>query len=172
MNRISRILGLVIVATMIPGIAAAQKSNIYSWTDENGVKHYSDRAPAEVVADKKEIPESYETIPINTVTHTPTDQAADPDESDPDAADPDSTPDELSYADRKRLEIEEKRKAQSEAQTERQRICLEAKDQLARIEPNRRVYYTDEDGNTTRMDDEERVRRVEDNKKIIAEYCD
>ena len=68
--------------------------------------------------------------------------------------------------------MEEKRKAQQEKNAERQRICLQATDQLAQIEPSRRVFYTDESGETTRLDDEERVRMVEESKNLIAEYCD
>ncbi len=167
MNRISRVIGVFIVIAAFPCIATAQKSSIYSWTDENGVKHYSDRAPAEVVENKEQIPESYETIPMDTAVKTLNNQPVDPD-----APNPDSAADELSYADQQRLEIAETRKARKEEQAERQRICLQATDELARIEPSRRVFYTDKSGETTRMDDEERVQRVEQNKQLIAEYCD
>jgi hypothetical protein len=131
------------------------------------LKHFSDRAPAEATANVEEISASVETITVETAP-----DPLDNEEADSTAASQDPAADELSYADQQRLAIEEKREGQREKQAERQRICLQARDELARVEPNRRVYSTDDDGETTRMDDDQRVNLVEENKQLVAEYCE
>lgn len=170
MNRNGMTFWVVLGLLMLPLVASAQQNSIYSWTDENGVKHFSDRAPVETEAAVEEIPVA-----------EPADSAADEnaatlnnevvaqDPAEPAAA---GATAELSYADQQRLAMEEKRQAQREKDAERQRVCLQAQDQLAQIEPSRRVFYTDESGNTTRLDDEQRVQMVEENKKLVADYCD
>ncbi|MDZ4728651.1 MAG: DUF4124 domain-containing protein [Xanthomonadales bacterium] len=168
MNRISIAILSIVVASMFPNFADAQKGSIYSWTDENGIKHFSDRAPAEVSAHNDEIPVAYETLPMDTSTGTLNNETVAEGADDNQAA----AADELSYADQQRLEMDEKRKAQRELRAERQRVCLQARDRLAQVEPSRRVFYTDENGETTRMDDEERVQMVEEAKGLITEYCD
>jgi hypothetical protein len=176
MNRNGIAFWVVAGLLVFPLAANAQSANIYSWTDENGVKHFSDKAPVETEAAVEEIPVAQpvaaaaepEALADDSST-TPDNQALDGTATDPAAP---GTPEELSYADQQRLAMEERRKAQRENQAERQRICLKAQDELARVEPNRRVYYTDESGETARMDDVERVELVEENKRLIAEYCD
>ncbi len=167
MNRIGIALLLVIAGAVLPSIAGAQKNTIYSWTDENGLKHFSDQAPVGVPATRKEIPVAAQPVAEEAV--------ADPLNNEPGdnaVATQTAVADDLSYADQQRLDLEEKRKAKQEKQLERQRMCLKAREELARVEPNRRVYYSGKDGETTRMDDVERVTLVEENKQLIAEYCD
>jgi hypothetical protein len=43
---------------------------------------------------------------------------------------------------------------------------------LETIEPSRRVFFTNEQGETERLDDEQRVAMVERAKALIAENCD
>jgi hypothetical protein len=169
MNRNGMAFWVVVYLLMLPLTASAQKNSIYSWTDENGVKHFSDRAPAETEAAVVEIPVVVPATPVDESAATENNEDTPVDAPEPVA---DGTPAELSYADQQRLAMEEKRQAQREKQTERQRICLQAQDQLAQIEPSRRVFYTDESGDNTRLDDEQRVQMVEENKKLVAEYCD
>jgi hypothetical protein len=161
---------------VLPLAANAQSTSIYSWTDENGVKHFSDKAPVESDAAVEEIPVPQPAEPAAEAEALADDTAIAPDSQAVDGAPTDlaapGATEELSYADQQRLAMEERRKAQLENQTERQRICLKARDELARVEPNRRVYYTDENGEQARMDDNDRVQLVEENKRLIAEYCD
>jgi hypothetical protein len=42
---------------------------------------------------------------------------------------------------------------------------------LEQIEPSRRVFYTDESGETVRLDDERRVGLVEESKAFLAGNC-
>jgi hypothetical protein len=82
-----------------------------------------------------------------------------------------ATDDALSPADAKRQELAEERARRRAQQAERDAICNEAQRRLAIVEPTRRVFYEDEQGETVRLDDEERVRLVEDYKRQIEEYC-
>lgn len=168
MNRISFKILVLGVTLLLPLAVCAQSKNIYSWTDENGIQHFSDQEPTDIKAEAQpiptpmepEFPENAEEIPLaDDSDNTATSQIAATAETMP------------SYADQQREEIRERREASKEEQAERNRICLQARDQLARIEPNRRVYYTGEDGESVRMDDEQRVREVEKNKALVAEYC-
>ncbi len=174
MKSIRMAIWLAILVLMVPWVAMAQ--SIYSWTDENGVKHFSDRAPpANVEASQELIPKT-ETVPFDdaedpadTVIDEPINEEADNTTAEADLG---TAPAELSYADQQRQAIAERREAEREKRAERDKLCLQARDELARIEPNRRVFSTDEDGNTTRLDDEERVRMVEERKSQIASFCD
>jgi hypothetical protein len=173
MNRNGLAFCVVVAGLMLPLTTSAQKDSIYSWTDENGVRHYSDTAPAEAKAEVEQIPIPQSTAPAGADGETLNNEIMAEEAAAPGTADPSAgTGQELSYADQQRQAMEEKRQARRESQAERERICLQARDQLARIEPSRRVFYTDEAGNTTRLDDEQRVQMVEDNKKLVDEYCD
>ncbi len=169
MNRIRISIVLVSSLWVFPLSLYAQSGSIYSWTDENGVKHYSDRAPAEVAAEAEEIPLDYQITPSEADTDAATLNNESIDAAGSSGAAPAA---ELSYADQQRQAMQEKRHAQQEKAAERNRICLQARDQLARVEPNRRVFYTDEKGETTRLDDDARLQLVEESKTLIAEYCD
>lgn len=174
MKRISIVLALVIPVLMFSINGQAQSSSVYSWTDENGVVHFSDRAPApeevpdvEILDPKAPPPASNDGNPYQegnadsgSLNNTTTD-----------GQDGDTTG-ELSYADQKRAEIQANREAADERNAERNRICLQARGDVAKLEPNRRVYYTDENGNTSRMDDVERSNAVEEAKRLVSEFCD
>lgn len=176
MNRNGMAFWVVICFLLFPLAVSAQKDSIYSWTDENGVKHFSDRAPVDTAAAVEAIPVAEPVTAaatpdgeVDDTAATLNNQVMEQDPAEPAAA---GATEELSYADQQRQAMEEKRQAQRQKQTERQRVCLQAQDQLAQIEPSRRVFYTDESGDTVRLDDEQRVQMVEENKRLVAEYCD
>jgi len=162
---------LLTSALVVPFSASAQKGSIYSWTDENGVKHFSDTAPpVDVEASSQPMAENQPgtDTDASSVTDTLNNQVMDSTAG----TTADAEGEELSYADQQRKVIADRRAADEQKKADRNRTCLQARDQLARIEPSRRVFYTDENGNTTRLDDDERVRMVEDNQNLIDEYCD
>ena len=174
MKSTSFVLALVIPVLMFSINSQAQSSSVYSWTDENGVVHFSDRAPTPGEAPNVEIldPKAPPPASNNGNPYQAADDGSEsPDDEAIDGQDGDTTA-ELSYADQKRAEMQASREAANEQNAERNRICLKARSDVARLEPNRRVYYTDEDGNTSRMDDVERVNAVEEAKRLVSEYCD
>ncbi len=142
----------VLLAT--PTLAGADK--VYRWTDENGVQHFGDMPPAHADVEVLEV-EGIPKIGSDSLAHAQ------------DAQDPATV--EPTAAAKRRQEIADNRKERRAAGIEMQRICDQAQQQLENIEPHRRVYYTDEIGETVRMDDEERVGTVARLKKFLDSNC-
>jgi hypothetical protein len=170
MNRISIVISFLILVLMFCINAHAQNTSVYSWTDKDGVVHFSDMAPGPDEAQDAEIQETRVAAPGGT---SPDQEPADAQTLNNEVVeDPgDGTEEELSYADQKRAEMQANREAANKKAAERDRMCLQARDQVARLEPSRRVFYTNEEGETARMDDDERVKAVEEAKRVMSEYC-
>lgn len=162
MNKFARLaLGTIFFFTFLSN-APGQTQSVYTWTDEKGVVHYTDTPPANPNA--VEIPATEAYRPGSTGAYPQADAALTGDQKDPAAV--------ASYADEQRKKMDEARKESAEKQAERARICKEARDQLETIEPSRRVFFTNEQGETERLDDEQRVAMVERAKALIAANCD
>ena len=102
---------------------AAVASEVYTWTDEDGVVHFSDREPVGRDANLQELPDTTPSSGPN--------------------------PYEESQAGK----------------------CEAWRAEVARLEPNRRVFFTNEQGETERMDDVDRTNRVAELKSMIAQNC-
>ena len=138
---------IVFLLTCAAGLAFAQA---YKWVDENGVVHFSDKKPPEVQAEQ-------EALPTMKASSGPNPYA-------------DAVP-VSSQAEQTRQDIAQKN---SEARARQQAVstqCSAWRTELSRIEPNRRVFYTNEAGETVRMDDVERVNRVAELKQQIEQNC-
>lgn len=145
---------LVIAAAvwLISGVVAvpAFAAEVYKWTDENGVIHFSDTKPVHRDSEVQNLPDDEP-----------------PAESDPNAAS-ETGP---SAAQQRREEIQRKARASQEQQVRTEQQCQAWQAEVDRLEPNRRVFYTNEQGETERMDDVERTDRVAELKSLIAENC-
>lgn len=157
MNRI-RLALLVAACLGIAGQAVVAKE-IYTWTDENGIVHYVDTPPDHPDAKAIDAPEAYRPGSVSAEVPAATSPEA--------AADP-----ALSAADARRLRLADARTKQEAEQQQIAAICAEARRRLAEVEPSRRVFYENEQGETVRMGDEERVRLVEQYKALIEQNCD
>lgn len=141
-------------------------AEVYRWTDENGVTHFSQTPPpAGQEAEVEEVPDP--------ATGAAAQQAAgiDFDGAQTDLEESPAAGGEMSAAERRRQELAEKanqRRAQQEAL---EAGCAQARARLAQIEPSRRVYYENEEGETVRMDDEARVAEVEQLHNFISRNC-
>jgi hypothetical protein len=103
----------------------------------------------------------------------PTEGMAMPESADGDGANPpEGTADEASYADQQREKLARAREERRRAADEKGRRCADARRQLEALEPSRRVYFTNAQGETERMDDEQRVRLVEEARAVIATDCE
>ena len=154
MTKINTALSLVLIfGLVVCGAAVAQSKQMYSWTDENGVVHFTDQKPEGEAVKIIEIPDS-----------------ATPQGSNPYQL-PDNS-DEPSAAQKRRDEIAQNRQQRAKEQAERESECTKMRDLVANLEPHRRVYFTNEDGETERMDDVVRTDRVAEAKAFIAENCD
>ena len=167
---------LIVLAAVISAAAAhAQERQIYTWKDENGVVHYVDTPPDNPKAVAIDAPEAYR--PGSTGAYPDDESGAGGKSDDSSAAGSDASSadgageEKKSWADQKREEIAKRREQRRAAEAEREQNCSRARVQLATLEPSRRVFFTNDQGETERMDDEERVRLVEEAKANVARYC-
>jgi len=138
-------------ALLAPSYGLAQEMKMYQWTDEDGVVHFSDTAPAGM-----DVP----------ATDIPLDEA-------PAGANPyEEVASEPSAAQQKREEIARQSERNRAEQANLDSRCAAWRAEVERLEPNRRVFYTNEEGETERMDDVARTDRVAELRAQIAENCD
>jgi hypothetical protein len=133
-------------------------AKVHTWTDENGVVHFSDSPRPDGQSQTVQVEDIYK-------PGTVADVAA------PDAGTEAAEP----VSNRLQEEREQRRKDRAErlqAQEETEKLCARHRDRLARVEPARRVMYANEDGEMVRMDDDERLELVDESRKFIAENCD
>jgi len=166
MNNFARLtLGSIFFFAVLTS-ALGQSQSVYTWTDDQGVVHYTDTPPDNPNA--VEIPATEAYRPGSTGAYPEAEAEADAavteDENNPAAV--------ASYADDQRKQLDEARKESEAKKAERARICKEASDQLETIEPSRRVFFTNDQGQTERLDDEQRVAMIEQAKALIAQNCD
>ncbi|NND43753.1 MAG: DUF4124 domain-containing protein [Xanthomonadales bacterium] len=147
----------------LAGAATQASAQVYRWVDKDGVVHYGDRAPDGVEA-------TLVTVNPNTVpVPAPPEPAQASAETVPQSEEAEEEP--LSYAEQRRRERAERRSEFREAEQERQATCTAARNRVAYLEPTPRVLVEDEDGSTRRLDDEERLRLLEEAKAYLAENC-
>jgi hypothetical protein len=159
-----------ILLSVICGNSIADE--VYSWTDENGVAHYSDRLPEGQKTQTIAFPQSHRSGSAGA-NPSPDDTPPANDSNAADAAivpgEPDTVP--LSLADQKREQIATERNERRETREETERMCAQHRRRLTQMEPARRVLYKDENGQSVRMDDELRVDLIEEDKAFIAKNC-
>jgi hypothetical protein len=161
----------VLLLSVISGNAVA--GEIYSWTDKNGVVHFGDRPPEGQKTQIVVVPQAPRS---SNAWANPSPDDAQPG-SDSSAADATKLPDEeeeapMSLADQRREQLAKDRKEKREAGEEMERMCAKHRRRLTQMEPARRVFYTDEKGQSVRMDDDLRLELIEEDKAYIAENCE
>jgi hypothetical protein len=148
---------LALSMSFIPGAAATE---IYTWTDENGVVHFSSTEPMSRPSETIEIESSRGGVSYSQpVAASDLDAEAGGEEAQPTAAE------------QKREEIAQARMRNQEEQAAIDELCEFHRKQLADMEPARRVYYTNQQGQRVRMDDDERVSLIEESNQYVAENC-
>jgi len=130
--------------------AMAQDQKMYSWTDENGVVHFSDSRPQGQQVSEQTIPNNPQPAADNPYQQV---------ENQP------------SIAQQRRDEIAQKSQQAQVNQAVNSAQCSSWQAEVDRLEPNRRVFYTNEEGETERMDDVERTDKVAQLKNQIAKNC-
>jgi hypothetical protein len=137
-------------------------SDVYTWTDENGIEHYSDIPPEQQdskVINILGVPQTGTTGAYPQATDSATAGAA-----------PDS--DQPSAAEQRREELA---KVRTERRAEKAKLdieCARYRQLLARMEPARRVILTNEEGEAERLDDDQRMEIVNKSKAFIAKNCE
>lgn len=150
MNKLILILMVSLLGLIVIVDAQSQGKKMYSWTDENGTVHFSEVAPEGQAVQEQNIPQAEQSS-----ASSPYPQAA---------AGP-------SPAEQKRQDIAQKHQEAQVNNAINSAECAAWQAEVDRLEPNRRVYFTNDQGETERMDDVERVNRVAQLKSNIASNC-
>ncbi len=158
-------LGLSVMLAGGPLVAA----EVYTWTDADGVLHFSDTPRADGQSETIEAAEAYR--PGTGDAYAPPAEAAATDAADAAVAAEVTEEAPLSPAAARREEQALERARRREEQAELDRLCAQHRQRLEQVEPSRRVFYTDANGETVRLDDEERVRLVEESQAFLAGNC-
>jgi hypothetical protein len=151
----------LIVLTAVFTLSAtnsAAKDEVYRWVDENGVVHFENRAPRQADAEKI-------TIRANQDSDIQPAMEASPKDTN------DELDSEVSYAQQRRDERARTRQEASEKEKMTTATCEQSRKVVAQLEPVTRVLVEQEDGTVIRMDDNDRVERLREEKAYIAENC-
>lgn len=158
---------LALIATVS---ASALANEVYSWTDQNGVVHYGDMPPEGWTAEDVEIIELSQagsnggSASGDTEGPIITQGAIDP-------IPEDTPPETLTPAQALREKLARDREKNRQARAEMEHNCRLHRERLAKIEPHRRVFESNEAGEMVRLDDEQRIARVNESKAYIAQHC-
>jgi hypothetical protein len=160
---IFRIMLCALALTACPAVTAAE---VYTWTDENGVVHFSDAPPESGESARLEVEEIYRPGSVEAQP-TPSDAPAEAAEH---GGEPEAEP-PLTAAQQRREQILRDRAERQEEATETERLCGLHRQRLEQMEPARRVFYTDESGESVRMDDDRRMALIDESKQFLADNC-
>ena len=150
-----RVTGLLAVLVFGTAGQPVPATEIHTWKDKDGVVHFSDTRPADTATQTIEIDEARQA----SIAAAP-------------SAIPEGTGEQLpNAAQQRRQEIADARAAQREEREKSEAMCQRHRQRLEQMEPARRVYYRDEDGQEVRMDDIQRVSLIEESRNFIAENC-
>jgi hypothetical protein len=135
-------------------------AEVYRWTDENGVTHFSETPPPNgQEAQVEDLPDDV-AGPVND------ESGIDPSTVLSDVADSEASP-----ADLQRQALAEKRAQRKAEQSALEASCRQAVARLSQIEPSRRVFYTNDEGEMVRMDDDQRVGEIDELQDFIDKNC-
>jgi hypothetical protein len=141
---------VVVLCLLVTTNTQAQDKKMYSWTDENGTVHFSETQPEGQDVREQSIPQGAPPVSDNPYQ------------------DVDAGP---SVAQQRREEIARKSEEAQVNNAVKGMECSAWQAEVDRLEPNRRVFYTNDQGETVRMDDVERTNRVAELKSQIAKNC-
>ena len=152
-SRVMRLLAGCAALACIAAVGTTGATEVHRWVDENGVVHFSDVRPTTAPATTLELAD-----PAPAATPSPGDAAEGVDAP-------------LSAAEQRRQQIRERREARAAEQKETEYWCDKHRTRLEQMEPARRVFYNDENGEQVRMDDDMRVGLIEESKTFLSENC-
>lgn len=155
--RISTVSIAIFIATFaLLATDAMAKDEVYRWVDKDGVVHFGDRPAGQTNAEK---------IDVQTDSGKATSSV-------PATANPDQQQEpQTSYAQQRRDERAEVRKATAEKDKDLAAGCAHHKQLVSQLEPSTRVMVEYEDGTVIRMDDNDRLKKLAESKAYIAENC-
>jgi len=137
---------------------ATAKDEVYRWVDDKGVVHFGDRPPEKTDAEAIGLRES-DSTGVQPSTNPAASADAIIDETEP------------SFAQQQREARAERRKEAAENQAAIDAGCQQRREIVAQLEPSTRVMVRGEDGEVFRLDDNERLKALDEAKAYIAEKC-
>jgi len=146
---------------------AALAAEVYTWTDADGVVHFSDAPRESGESATLQLEEIYRPGSADAYAEpeaVPADTAAEVSE----APAPGPAP---SAAQQRREQISRERAERQQQAAEAERLCALHRQRLEQMEPARRVFYTNEQGESVRMDDEQRMGLIDESKQYLADNC-
>jgi hypothetical protein len=148
-------------------ISSVAATEVYTWTDQDGIVHYSDSPLSGGESLKIKIGGTYR--PGTTGAYPPSEAPAASAAVSSQAGAGESP---QSAAQRRREQIAEDREERREAKAEIDQMCAKHRQRLTQMEPARRVFYTNEKGESVRMDDGPRMEMIKEDKEFIAKNCE
>jgi len=153
MKKVSLFITVTIISCLcFVSAVSGQSRQMYSWTDENGVVHFTDERPAGQEVTVLTIPDSEPATAGGSTEQA--DVASEP-----------------SLAQQRRDEIAQRRQEAEAEAAVRDVECVAKRAEVEALEPSRRVFFTNEEGETERMDDVERTNRVAEARAYIDKNC-
>jgi len=153
----------LVICLSFPVLSQGSDKEMYRWTDENGVVHFTDeRPPGQDVA----------VIPIPSPDEKGIGVSSNSPSLDEEIADEEAAMEEaLSPGEERRQEMAERREVILAARAKNEKECAAKRAEVEQLEPARRVYFTNDKGEVERMDDEVRVDKVAEAKAFIEANC-
>jgi hypothetical protein len=167
----THLLTAVLVLAAVLASVSALANDIYRWTDENGVVHFGDRPPEGQQTQAVHVP-GFQLPGTSDSDPALEEQVALPSDTPVNAIPAEEEPAPMTAAQARREKMVKDREERREAQAEIDLMCQKHSKRVEQIEPYRRVYYTNEQGESVRMDDDLRIELVDESNAYIAENCD
>lgn len=161
---------ILVLACCLASVSA-YSNEIYRWTDENGVVHFGDRPPDGQATQTINVPQ-FQQAESDDSTATPDEPETLPTDQMANANPGEEEPVPLTAAQARREKMAKDRQERMEAQAEIDTMCKKHSKRVEQMEPYRRVFYTNEQGESVRMNDDLRIQLVEESKSYIADNCD
>jgi len=156
-NRLNIVCVLALIFACASGTSALA-TEVFTWTDKDGIVHYSDLPSDSAEVLEIDVPQVYKPGTVELAKPSSEVQA--------ESEDP-----PLSAAQQRRERLAKEREERREAKAETKQMCARHRQRLEQMEPARRVFYTDESGEYVRMDDDQRMELIKEDKDYIAKNC-
>ncbi|MCX7552669.1 DUF4124 domain-containing protein [Marinicella sp. S1101] len=149
---------ILITMLLVMFVGQSMATKVYKWVDENGQIHYSSQKP---------VNQKVETIKLRKAPKvTAASEQADTEEGAETATDEATTDDAEDAA-----EAAAREQLAAADRVNRQKQCELAKNNYAALNRTIRVVKTNENGETVRMTDDERVKALATAQRGIDQYC-
>ena len=157
MSKSTILVAIFLAAFVLTAPDAIAKDSVYRWVDDKGVVHFGDQPADAANAEKVDInPGEAESAPAASDVERDAIYAQ---------------PSEPSAAQQQRDERAKNRQEAAELKDAVDAGCKQRREIVAQLEPSTRVIVRGEDGEVYRLDDNERLKALDEAKAYIAVKC-